>query len=370
MLRAFHIEYPLFYRGDWHRGASLAPGVEGWMREEGEAYIKINPQGLRDIEHELVKPANVYRIGVLGDSYAEAVQVDLRDTFWSRLESELSQCKKLGELQVEVINFGVSGYGTAQQLITLRNFVWPYSPDLVLLAFYQDNDIEDNSKQLAAQIHRPFFVIKGDELELDVSFRESDYYKKSVSEWVQFKTSLINQVRLLQLMQHAKKLWDQRQLIAANEEKKQHGKTVSKGLSSSLYSEPKTKDWMDAWEVTERLIERMNAEIKERGVDFIVVTLSAPIQVHPDPAKRKSFVESSGIENIFYADDRIGAFAKEKGISVLNLARPMQNYAEKNQVFFHGFSNTQLGSGHWNSSGHAFAARLISQELCDKLIEG
>ena len=42
----------------------------------------------------------------------------------------------------------------------------------------------------------------------------------------------------------------------------------------------------------------------------------------------------------------------------------MREYALNNNVFFHGFSNTQLGTGHWNKEGHNFASNLISQTLC------
>ena len=36
---------------------------------------------------------------------------------------------------------GVSGYGTTQELVTLREKVWRYSPDMVLLAVTTNNDV-------------------------------------------------------------------------------------------------------------------------------------------------------------------------------------------------------------------------------------
>src|SRR5262245_3589970 len=66
-----------FYVRDPEVGAALRPNAEGWWTREGRAYIRINSQGLRDREHTKRKPANTLRIAVLGDSFAEALQVDM-----------------------------------------------------------------------------------------------------------------------------------------------------------------------------------------------------------------------------------------------------------------------------------------------------
>ena len=49
-----------------------------------------------------------------------------------------------------------------------------------------------------------------------------------------------------------------------------------------------------------------------------------------------------------------------EGISVLMLAERMQQIAEKEQVWLHGFKNTQMGRGHWNEDGHREAGQLIA----------
>jgi len=95
---------------------ALRPRAEGWSQSEGKAYIKINSAGLRDREHTKVKPANTLRVAILGDSYAEAMQLSMKDAFWTVLERELGKCPEVDGRQVEVINFGVAGYGTAQEL--------------------------------------------------------------------------------------------------------------------------------------------------------------------------------------------------------------------------------------------------------------
>src|SRR6267143_6696372 len=91
-LRVVGFSSPLFTMTDPYRGISLRPDAEGWWREEGNAYVRINSAGLRDREHAKQKPPNTFRIAVLGDSFAEARQVPIEDTFWAMLEKKLQEC--------------------------------------------------------------------------------------------------------------------------------------------------------------------------------------------------------------------------------------------------------------------------------------
>src|SRR5262249_54690346 len=110
LLRADGFSAPIWYQPDAHLGWSLRPGAEGWYTREGRAYAAINSAGFRDREHATAKPPGTFRIAVLGDSVPEALQVELRDTFWWRLQEKLRGCAALAGREVEVLNFGVSGY--------------------------------------------------------------------------------------------------------------------------------------------------------------------------------------------------------------------------------------------------------------------
>src|SRR5258705_6043099 len=76
-LRVLGYSYPVFYVPDEYRGYALRPGMQGWYRKEGESWVRINSDGLRDREHDKAKPGGTFRIAVLGDSYAEALQVPM-----------------------------------------------------------------------------------------------------------------------------------------------------------------------------------------------------------------------------------------------------------------------------------------------------
>jgi len=169
---------PHFHMSDPDLGISLRPGAQGLYQKEGTAYVRINSDGLRDIEHSITKPLGTFRIVVLGDSYAEGLQINLEQLFLKVLEERLLGCNQFDQRKIEVINFGVSGYGTGLELLMLRKKVWKYQPDMVVLAFLTGNDVRNNSKALNRVEYIPYFDLnrQGD-LHLDQSFLTSARYK-------------------------------------------------------------------------------------------------------------------------------------------------------------------------------------------------
>ena len=384
-LRAAGISYPMFSQIDGEMGSSLRPGAEGWYHREGRAYVRINDAGLRDREHVLAKPDNTVRIAVLGDSYAEAVQVPMEDTFWSVLEREIKGCPRFDGREVEVINFGVSGYGTAQELLMLRQRVWRYSPDIVLLAFVTGNDIRNNSRALEQEGRKPYFIFKNGQLVADLSFRESLGFRLRQTEVARSMYRIGNSSRLFQVFTEV-----QRIALAPSAHANLHSigiKTVNAaekannvegsapawdgyaevGLDAAVYVEPQDPAWKEAWAVTEGLLRLMRDDVREKGADFLTVTLSNSPQVHPDPAVRRAFEKRLGVPHLFYPDFRIRDLGQREGFAVLNLAPLFETVAGQQQMFLHGFDNSGLGKGHWNKEGHRLAGRLIAQELCPDL---
>ncbi|MGQ0543909.1 MAG: SGNH/GDSL hydrolase family protein, partial [Betaproteobacteria bacterium] len=316
MLRASGFSYANFWLPDDLTGSRLRPGIEGWNRHEGETYVKINSRGLRDREHALEKPRGVYRIAVLGDSYAEALQVDLEETFWSLLPARLAACGFRPGQRTETINFGVSGYGTAQQLLTLRHRAWDYAPDLVLVAFFPGNDVRNNSKSLEPEKLRPFFVLRDGALALDDSFRGDARYQQARRFAEQ--RAWLQDLRLYQLARRVRagelRLGDNAPIaraIAAG------GKSLpllaEPGLDENVFREPVDAVWREAWTITEKLLLAMHEETRARGAAFVVAVLSSPGAVYPDAAMRKRYAEILGKEELFYAERRIERLGGQHG---------------------------------------------------------
>ncbi len=381
VLRIAGYSYPEFYQPDAVRGYALRPHMQGWYHKEGRAYVNINSDGLRDIEHSIAKPPGTIRIAVIGDSYPEAFQVALEEAFWSLMKKKMEQCRAFGDHTLEVINFGVSGYGTAQEMLTLRERVWQYSPDIVMLTFTTNNDVSDNLRQLKRTDQIPYFVETEGRLVLDDSFKDSRAFLWRVSAINRLGRWIRDHSRVVQAINeghHGFKIWlaarRARNATAApapdpspipNTQTNNVSPSAEDiGIDNVIYREPKDQVWQDAWQVTEHLLLQMRADVQAKGAKFVIVTLSNGIQVYPDSAARQNFLRRVGADNLFYPDERISQLGEREGMTVFTLAHDMQAYADQNKVFLHGFGSNQ-GNGHWNQLGHRVAADLIAQKFCE-----
>jgi hypothetical protein len=350
-----------FHTSDPNLGWKLKPGVSGEWKGEGSSFVQVNSEGLRDREHTKAKPPNTLRVAVLGDSFTEAIHVPVEQTFWSKLERKLGNCEAVkGRKNVEVINFGVQGYGTAQELIMLRKKVWDYNPDIVVLAFFIGNDVINNSPKLEYDLYRPFFAYDASgKLVPDMSFRNRapiDRNERAVSFVDRMPSLIVNNSRILQVIKKVDL-----------ERKKRELSEDFTALSTQNLKEPQNADWQEAWRVTEGLIVTMRNEVVQKNADFLVVTIGDPIQVGPDAERRKNFMRKNNIQDLFYPDRRLEKLGAREGFRVLNLSEQIQGYTEKYQVCAHGFENSVPCGGHWNELGHRLASILINRNLCETL---
>ena len=128
----------------------LRPSVESRDRNVG---IRTNAQGLRGPDVREPRPASSVRVAVLGDSVAFGLGVEEPDAWPRRLEALLRSARP--DLDVEVLNFGVSGYSTREEAAVLEGRELGFEPDLVLVG-YCLNDPEPVPLQgLQAFFHEP-----------------------------------------------------------------------------------------------------------------------------------------------------------------------------------------------------------------------
>ena len=357
--------YPILYVADEYRGWALRPDVSGNGTQEGHGFVKVNSDGLRDREYSKEKPINTLRVAVLGDSYAEAQHVDAENAFWSVMENELRRCPQLGGKNVESINFGVSSYGTAQELITLRHFAWDYSPDIVVLAFFS-NDIRDN--YLVGDMPRPYFFLQEDKLFLDNSFRELPSYKFRQSHTGKVVYFLVNHSRVLQLLKHAN-LFERAKLTASNLFVERVGESIfgaqtSVAYAQSLGTAPEIEAFneYDAWVLTEKLLLTMNREVVDNGAELLIMVVTTDPVYSPDISVNKAL--NLPLQNY---ESRIADIGQRRRIPVLMLSPEFRKYAYKHKVHLHGFVENGLGVGHWNELGHDLAGNLASRFICENM---
>ncbi|MBL8755738.1 MAG: SGNH/GDSL hydrolase family protein [Planctomycetes bacterium] len=127
----------------------MKPGIE---LDLGSFRVRSNRFGLRGPEVAEPKPADTFRVLLLGDSVAFGWGVDEEVTFARRLETEWNAAAKRPRL--EVVDTGHPLYDTVQQAATLREFLPRLQPDLVLLV-YVTNDLEPSRDTVEALLGGP-----------------------------------------------------------------------------------------------------------------------------------------------------------------------------------------------------------------------
>ncbi|MDX1963574.1 MAG: hypothetical protein SFX18_10500 [Pirellulales bacterium] len=363
-LRIGGFSAPIFYAPHSVYGTALRPNVAGWYRLEGVAWNAINSAGFRDLERTVAKPPGTLRIAVLGDSFTAAHQVPLDQTYCQLLENKLSAALPTGQ-QVQVLNFGVNGYGLAQQTLVWREVVRQYQPDVVLLAMFLGNDISDNSPEIDPR-ERPYFTLAGDVLTLDNRFLKSPYYLSHTRGWKSWLPSLLDTTRLGQLCYLPRSLALVNYYLKREEQSTTQSATEA-GLYDGVYRDPgHDPRWQQAWRITELGLRELNREVQSTGAKFMVVTLSTSLQASPDQARQTTALARLGVADLYAPDRHIGSYCDELGISRLTLAPQLHNIAKKLGQPLHGTAaNPDLG--HWNQAGHAAVAELISPWLLQNL---
>jgi hypothetical protein len=123
---------------------------EGFTAKLNRSVIKINSDGFRDREYSIEKPNNTIRIIVLGDSVTFGWGINVSDTYPKVLERMLNNDLNT-TINFEVLNFGVPGFNTLEEIHLLEKKGFKYNPDVVIIG-YVAGDAENNTKLKTKEI--------------------------------------------------------------------------------------------------------------------------------------------------------------------------------------------------------------------------
>lgn len=296
-----------FWKYDSLLGWAHQPGQEGiFETPQFRTVVRINENGLRDRPHSYERQDHIERILVLGDSFAWGYGVEESERFSQLLEKSLD---------VKVINAGVSGYSTDQELLWYRNEGIKYETDLVILVF-AGNDVGDNHRQLVNNIYyKPKFVIENGEL------IPTGYPVPKTSLQGRFIYSLSQRSALAYFL--VQRYFDLRSLPNRS--------TANSNHADSPISD--TNAEKEPFKLTIALIDEMR-KIAESGKAEFMIVATDQWWNHPSGETYKDFVTT----------------LQSEGFLVLDVES------------MPGFDPEEMlipNDGHWNQSGHEFVAENI-----------
>lgn len=325
------------YENNEKAGYSLKPNLNTNFRNIKTTKLITNSNGLRDREFEK-KGEGVFRIVVLGDSFTFGWDVEADMSYPKQLERMLND--KITGKRFEVVNCGVPGYGTDQELKFFENISVFYEPDLVLIGFYIGNDITDN---MIGGIKRR--SVKDGYLLDNYLHEKIDYeniYLKIAKKYFTQRSRLFSFLSdryekfILKLGYHADvNPYYQLEIKQLDVFRKSYDAETKMGI-----------------EKTEKLIEKIDLVASEKGAGVAVVLIPAFYQVYPKAWE--NYLSSYGLVQSLYDQNRpnevLNDFFKEHGIKTVDLTESFKRIGEKKNLYLFG---------HWNERGHSIATDII-----------
>jgi lysophospholipase L1-like esterase len=244
---------------DWQPDARL-----GWVQkpnldlatpeQDGILRFRTNGDGLTPYTASREKSAGVARIMIFGDSTAVGRSVPPDQTVNAHLERAL----QAAGVRAEVLNAGVEGYSTDQELLRMEDLLPVYSPDVVLLVVCE-NDFGANTVRGALGLYKPAFQLTEDGSLQEIAPLPNDAVldtaHSGVRKWLRYSALYRALAPRLRVLRAKFGPWEERSSLGL-------------GLVPEFYYRPEALDKID-WELFGALLRRMNQSCGSRGVKFI-----------------------------------------------------------------------------------------------------
>ena len=323
----------------------LTPNFRGTSKTaEYETSIKINSLGLRDDSEYARTSSNRYRMLAVGDSFTMGVGVELEQAYVKVLERLLSSARD--ERTYEVVNGGVPGYNTHQELTYLQEEGVKLEPDLVLLNFYIGNDILDN-----------FYV---------PSLSVIDGYLQNGKPPPgllpsELRTYLIRNSHLYRF------IWPyQRQVFGwLFNRPGVDSKKWERETHLSIYSRDGSERAAEMWDITYKKFKEFVDLSKRHSFGPVVVLIPEPVQ--SKLRGWKEMIEQQGANEAKYARDNpnrmIVELCVKLGIRVLDLLPVFSETDPDSRLYL------EL-DGHWTPKGNALAANAVYEFVKEQYLIG
>ena len=170
-----------------------------YFNQKNEVSGTINAKGFRGLDRAFEKANGITRIAFLGDSFTLGMGVKDNDTLPVSFERAIQSKHP----NTEVLNFGISGTSTKEQIKLLEEYVIKFKPDVVVIVvFLNDADRTGtinfiSRPKVLAQVRKNSFFINAliDSIEKPILYQQmirhyQDGYLEDSPGWQTMKTAL------------------------------------------------------------------------------------------------------------------------------------------------------------------------------------
>jgi hypothetical protein len=312
---------------------------------------EINQLGFRDLEHPVGKPPGTKRIVLIGDSFCEAVQVNMEQTFYRILEQELSSPTD----RWEVINLGVGDFGQAQEYLALQEYGWQFDPDVVMLQVYAMNDVCNNSVQMADLLmtvddpFRPYFNVSSAGRLVPTALHPWRFLlRKNLVSFRIFEAEFAMadpNERLAKRPEDIRPLLRERGLPEA-----------FTPLLSFLEEEHQPVGIREGWRIMDAIIAEIHAECRQRKVRFLGFLVPGADQIeHPRSAWAGLLAKHPQLPLVRdFPERRLRHFFERQGIPFVTLLETFNLHPQETFPY---------RGGHLTPAAHRLTATRLAEEL-------
>lgn len=322
--------YPFVYKDDPLVSYRLKENYRGIHKApEFSVKVETNSAGHRDYEHSIVKPENVYRIMVLGDSFTFGEGVEMDESYPKVVEERLNKGKR--GRRYEIINVSAYNWGTLEEYLYLKHYGIKYRPDMVVMAFFIGNDFYQNrfgpfSVKKDKIVYSPLESVNGKMNRL-LKYIPGYMYVRERSE-------------LLALLRKRANYYLEHDIFEASSE-----------MMMSLYTGKLDSDVQKAIENTKGLIEKTAKIAKEKEFELVILLIPADEQLNP---------ERYGIPNVsepYFPNHIMHEIGEKNGIAVVDLLPYFRERSRGGREFYYEIN------GHWNKQGHMLAGETLEERI-------
>ncbi|OGW75504.1 MAG: hypothetical protein A2Z72_02820 [Omnitrophica bacterium RBG_13_46_9] len=348
--------------------------------EEYSVKASFNSKGIRGPEYSYEKDKDEFRILILGDSFAEGYGVKFHDLFSEVLKSDLNDRLKHAAVKCEVINSGVSGYSTDQELLYFQTEGKKYNPDLTLLMFYSNDIVYNNRSHYEHGYSKPLFELVGKELilkkipgqkPLETMSKKSvntksAYILETIKDWLGRHSRLYNLVsaRISVGWKHEVLIW----LRSAERPQKQKSQSNSRGedAGQAAYKDAIT----ESWRITGAIINKLKEETSAINSKLLVFYVPRRVDIYSYDRyairKKEAIFTKDWYKRT--ANVVLGGICKENSIDFID---PTEKFrAEARKLMAKGIELYYLRDHHWNAKGNRLAGLVLSDFIYHNYLNG